>query len=331
MTSVALNTPERATWLAARKLGIGGSDIGAVVGVDPFKTALDVYLDKTGQVEPFEGNEFTLWGNRLEGVIAEEYAERVSVTVRSSPMLVHPEFPWALCTPDRLVYLTDEQVVPDWGVEIKNRNHFNKDAWGEPGSDEVPHEVAAQSHWCMFVTGLRRWDVAVLLGGNRLGIYTLEYDEELATSLRERAHAFWHEHVIPRITPPLDGSESSRRYLNGKWPLHGEGLKAATPDIVAAAERLRQVRGTLDTDEAAKSALENLIKDFIGEQAGVALPDGSKITWKRPKASTRTNWEGLAQGLKSRLTDEEWLTVVGLNTTEQVTARRFLCSFKEAK
>lgn len=327
-TAVAGLTPEQRE---LRKQGIGASEIAAVLGVDPYKTALDVYLEKTGQVAAFEGNEFTLWGNRLQAVIADEYAERMGVDVTPGQTVIHPQHPWALCTPDYLVGVVG--ATPGGprthGLECKNRNHFNQKAWGESGTDEVPLEVAAQCLWSMAITGLRKWDVAVLLGGNRLGIYHLDYDAGLAAAMLEQGLAFWRDYVLTRTTPPLDGSESSSRYLAGKWPIHGEGLKDATEEVAAMGEQLRIMRKLLKGTDSDKSALENLIKDFIGEQAGVRFPDGGKITWKRPKATTKVNWKMVADGLKSKVDDETYQTLVGIHTIEEPASRRFLCQFAE--
>ena len=308
-----------------RSQGIGASEIGAVVGVDPFRNALDVFLEKTGQVEPFAGNEFTEWGNRLEGVIAEAYADRMDVQLERSGTIVSSDADWRMCTPDRLV------IGADRGVEVKNRNYFNWKEWGEPGTDQVPIEIAAQVHWSMSVTKLPRWDVAVLLGGNRLGIYHLEFDADIAKDLVAKGHAFWHDYVLPRITPPLDGSESARQYLNNKWKLYGEALKEPTPEILEYAIALKHVRAGLKDGEGRKAALENLIKDFIGDSLGIELPaGGGKITWKSPKASTHTNWRMVAEGLK-RGRHRLHARLLDLHTEERAASRRFLCQFRDPK
>lgn len=324
--------------VALRRTGLGASEIAAVIGVDPYRNALDVFLEKTGQAQPFEGNEFTHWGNRLEAVIASEYADRRGVLIEMSTTLVHPDHPWMLCTPDRLVFPTADALAQrqiDRGLECKNRTYFNREAWGQPGTDEVPLEVAAQAHWSMLVTGVHLWDVAVLLGGNTLGIYSLAYDAALAAQLFEQAGAFWKNYVEPKVTPPLDGSSSSKAYLNRKWPMHSDALKPAPREIQEAAMSLKQVRAQIrdlqgaDGESGEKARLENVIKDFIGEQAGVLLLNGERITWKRPKAGVQVNWENVALGLKAKATKAEWDLVVDLNSTQRAATRRFLCTFKE--
>ncbi len=327
---------------ALRSKGIGASEIAAVCGVDPYRNALDIFLEKTGQVEPFAGNEATEMGNRLEPVIADAYADRMGVRLRTSGTVVSAEHDWMFATPDRLVEPATQTVLGarfesvevaaadssiDRGVECKNRNYFNHVEWGEPGTDEIPVEIAAQVQWSMRVTGIPHWDVAVLLGGNRLGIYHLDYDAELGSSMMERASVFWHDFVLQRVTPPIDGSSSATRYLNDKWRLYGDGLKTPTPEVLEYALKLKAIRADLKSGELGKAELENLIKDFIGDGVGIDLGADGKITWRRPKSSEKTNWRMVAEGLKL---EQEVLhaKLVDLHTEEKEATRRFLPQFK---
>lgn len=262
-----------------RKTGLGASEIAAVAGLDPFRNALDVFLDKTGQAPPFEGNEFTRWGNRLEAVIADEYADQLGVTVRSpGATLRHPTEPWILATPDRLV-LTDDPTVT-WGLECKARGVHQAERWGEHGTDEVPHEVAAQCHWAMGVTGLARWDVAVLIGGNDFRVYSLTRDEEILNGLIGIGRAFWFEHVVLGIHPTLDGSESAHRFLAKKYPLHSDEMVKADEEIDALCLELAARKRSLEIAKEHISGLEVSLKDFIGARMGILATCG-KVTWKQ--------------------------------------------------
>lgn len=307
--------------LEQRKQGIGASEMPALMGVDPYRSAIDVYLEKTGQAPPFDGNQYTYWGNVLEPAIANRYAELNDVEVVECGTLVHPVHPWMMATPDRIV-----KADPERGLECKNRGGYNVNAWGEPGSDEIPDEVAIQGHASMAVTGLRRWDVAVLLGGNQWASYVLEYDKELAESLIEVGRAFWHENVLAGVCPELDGSESSTNYVNKKWSLHGDLLVQAEPEIVVVADELRQVRIDISSLEIEKEHRQNLIKDAIGESAGIILPDGKKITWKAPKVGEKVDWQAVAKDLAERFVpEEEYVHTVNQHTTTTTPSRRFVC------
>ena len=64
----------RDQWLAERKCGVGGSDVGKVLGVSEWGTAVDVWLEKTGRTAPVEQSEATWFGNEMEDSVARRYA-----------------------------------------------------------------------------------------------------------------------------------------------------------------------------------------------------------------------------------------------------------------
>lgn len=279
-----------------RKTGLGASEIGAVAGLDPHRNALDVFLDKTGQTPPFEGNEFTRWGNRLEAVIADEYADRLGVMVRAPGVtLRHPHEPWILATPDRIV-LTDNPEVT-WGLECKARGVRQADRWGEDGTDEVPHEVAAQCHWAMAVTGMVRWDVAVLIGGNEFRVYTLHRDEDVLNGLIAIGREFWFKHVVTGVHPPLDGSATAHAFMAKKYPLHSDEIVKAPSEIDSLCTELAVHRAGVKQHETEVSRLEVLLKDFIGARMGVLASTG-KVTWKQI-ASGGVDYKAVAEALNA--------------------------------
>lgn len=278
MSTIAELSPEQR---ALRTQGLGASEVAAVLGLDPYKTALDVFLEKTGQADPLPENRFMRWGKRLEAVIADEYADNhPEATIATSATIVGDES-WMLATPDRVVASPTEKNT--WGLECKSRGHFNADAWGESGTDEVPHAVAVQCHWGMIVTRLNRWDVAVLLGGNDYREYTLEWDAAIALELVARARAFWFDHVVARLHPPFTGASSDHAFLLKTYPGHTDELVRATPEVGEWASLLQVHRSALAKHEAEKDRLEAQIKEFIGGRLGVEGPFG-KITWKHMDA-----------------------------------------------
>lgn len=264
-----------------RKQGLGASEVAAVLGLDPHRTPLDVFLEKTGQIAAFPGNQYTRWGNRLEDDIIEEYQERhPGWTVLPSPTVIGPES-WMLATPDRRVVMAGAPTpapIMDRGLECKCRGQYDRDAWGEEGTDEVPHAVAIQCHWGMIVTGLKVWDVAVLLGGNDYREYTIRYDEAVAASLVEKARHFWFEHVLKDVHPKFTGARSDHAFLLRNYPTHSGEIVVAPPDISLPVERLRHLREQRAQLEKEIDEIEANLKEFIGDRRGLQGP-GFKITW----------------------------------------------------
>lgn len=265
----------------ARRSGLGGSDAAAVLGVHPYRSPLDVYLDKLGLAAPFEGNEATRWGDLLEDVIAREYAERTGQNIaRTDAALRHPKHEWMLANPDRII------VGRSKGVEIKNVGARSAHRYGD-GPEDCAEEHICQSAWYMAVTDTDEWDIAVLVGGQRLRIYTIRRDLELEQLMIEAGERFWFGHVQAGVLPPVDGSESFKRYLAARYPRDTRPLRAASAEEAEWMRELAAVHGQRDEAEARAAMLENRLKSSMGDAGGI-FADERKITWKADKNGRRS-------------------------------------------
>jgi putative phage-type endonuclease len=183
--------------LEARKAGIGGSDVASIVGISPWKSKHQLYLEKRGEIEEeVLDSEIIHFGNVLEDVVAQEYARRNDVKVqRRNDMIKHEKYPWMLANIDRKV------VGRKKGLECKTADKFTRGKWGEDGSDDVPDHYRTQSEHYMIVTGLPEWDLAVLIGGNEYRQYHLQQDKELSEMIIEQEAIFWD--AVKKGIPPL--------------------------------------------------------------------------------------------------------------------------------
>jgi len=184
----------------ARRQFVGSSDAAAILGLDPYRSAADVYLDKTGQVEAFAGNEATARGVRLEPVLLDYAESELGREIARDVMRVHANE--LLCTNfDGLIY--DDEGMPAESVEAKST--VNSDEWGEPGSDEVPHRVIVQAHMgfaCL--PSLRVCHVPVLMPGYKtldFRLYRISRDEEIVRIVETECSKFMTHHVRLGIPP----------------------------------------------------------------------------------------------------------------------------------
>lgn len=312
-----LEAIEREAWLAARCQGIGGTDVAAIVGVNPYRTAIDVYCDKLGLSEPREETRAMRLGKRLEPVLIAEYSLETGLEALPwQALLRHPTVPWMLGTPDaRLVTLPR-------GLELKTAGGRQAHRWGEPGSDDVPDEYLCQVAWYMAVADMPEWDVAVLIGGQDFRVYHVERDAELEAALIERATDFWHRHIVAQVPPPLDGSPSSRRYIEARFRRNVAPLLQATIDQQDILDELVQARCRRLEAEAVEAELETRVKALIGEAEGIQWPLG-RVTWRASKDSTRTDWAAVAAALNPPG------DLVAEHTTTRPGSRRFLVTTRE--
>jgi len=252
-----------------RSRGVGSSDAAAVIGLNPYYSAVEVWLEKLGELPPFEGNQATKWGKLLEPAVRQEYAEQTARVVRLPPeTLVHPKFPWALCHPDGI---TDDARL----YEGKTSRH--SDGWGEPGTDEVPEHYLIQTQHAMMVTGLLVADLAVLIAGQDFRIYTIEADPELHAAMLEAESEFW-QHVLHRTRPQLDlRSPGAINVLKKLYPGSNGQTIDATEAMLRYRAELEEAQKLGKAAEANKHAAKAALLDFMGEAALLRFPDGRAL------------------------------------------------------
>lgn len=287
--------------LEERRSRLGASDVPIVAGLYPGKNALDVYAQKVLGVNSAD-TRFSKWGTKLEAVVALAYAERMGVKVqRHGRVSMHPVERWIGATPDYRVLkplMTKRKLLEIKTGDIHTANH-----WGEDGTDQVPDRVLAQVAIQMACEDADLADVAVLLGGNDLRVYHLVRDRDAETALIEFSRPFWFEHVVPKIPPALDHTESSKRLLASLFPNHDDLLLDAPQSVVTMVEQMKELESGIKPMEQEVDRLENEVRAAIGEHVGFRLPDGSKITWKQQNANPK--WKDVALKLGATTADAD--------------------------
>lgn len=271
-----------ADWLALRRSGIGGSDIGALLGMNRYTSPYELYLDKRGELPDMPRSDFldraARWGHLHEPLLAAEFARNHDVKTRRVGLIRHEAEPWRLANLDRQV-----AGCPDGPclLEIKNRSAWKAADWGPSGDPEgVPDTEALQTHWYLNVTGYRHAHVAVLINGNDDRYYRVDADDDLAADVVDMARSFWRR-VQDGDPPPLDGTEAVSELLAQLWT-GNEAEKVIAP---GDAEPLLKERADLKAQakalETALAEAENQLKAMLGE-AEVAISDGEPLfTWKQ--------------------------------------------------
>lgn len=332
-------TPEQ---VADRRNRIGASEMAVIAGLSKHQSPLELWAVKRGLVQPFNGNEFTEWGTRLEAVVADAYAEKMAVGVEKCDTIIIPDG-WRSATPDRKVF--DGSLVRHWddiegawvdetgmrlpwlrGLEVKCRGDYSAVDFGEAGTDQVPDEVAIQCHSTMSVLRVvgivvERWDVATLIGGNKFRNFLVHYDPQIDADLTEMAHNFWHNHVLPGIEPPVDSSAATTEYLRNKFKQNSEVLLDATLEQEEALLHLSSVRREISQLEKEETQLKNQFMEWIGDAAGVKGRAG-RVTWKAPSGNI-VSWKSVAEALNAPA------ELIAQHSTPM--GRRFLPTFPKGK
>lgn len=298
----------RKEFLERRKAGLGGSDAAVVAGASKWKTALELYLEKRGELDPDdEPKEYLLWGNEHEETVARIFGEAFGLKVRrTSHLYRHPEHPFMIANLDRII--EGERTL----YEGKTSNAFNLSDWG-PGipleltTDPETFEVRYKplENWRELVaSGAEAYDgvpeyymiqvqhslaaseredafLAVLIGGSALRVYYIRRDEALIEALIELEASFW-KRVETGNAPTADyAHDSTRELLKRRYPncipqaieLPGRGSDLA--------ERIQTLKAEAKAVSQELKEAENELYDLVGDNAAAVFADGSafKRTW----------------------------------------------------
>lgn len=263
---------DKLQWLKERQCGIGGSDVGAILGVNKYKTPFEVYLEKTEPItEVGEQSESAYWGDQFEEVVAKEFEKRTGKKVRRDRKhYKHKEYSFMVANIDRKV--VGENAI----LECKTANQYLANEWQD---DEVPASYLLQVQHYLFVTGAEVGYIAVLIGGQKFVWKEVQRDEELIEVIIEAEKEFW-KMVQDKTPPALDGSSAAEKYLKERY-------KEAEEDksIELGFEYKDKIKAYLDMKVQLKNfetqvkELENQIKFEIGN-AEYAHAPGYSLSWK---------------------------------------------------
>lgn len=261
----------RDEWLDARRAGIGGSDVGAIMGFNQYKSAYQVFLEKTGQYHEEVDNEAVYFGNALEDFVAQEFAKRTGKKVRRlNKMLVHPEHDFMLANLDRVV--VGERAV----LECKTASEYVKEAWE---GEEIPASYLCQVHHYLAVTGFEKAYIAVLVGGNKFIWKEIERDEEFIQILIDREKDFWENHVLKDVAPPIDGSDATNELIKKMYPQDDGTAIMLTKDDDVLLDAIDSISSEIKALEQQKKEYENQLKLKL-ENATEGHSQRHKVTFK---------------------------------------------------
>ena len=284
---------DRQAWLSIRYSGIGSSDAAAAVGLHPYKSQLELWMEKTGRQvsdsEPSRGEQLTSplhWGQVLEPIVADHYARHTGYRVqRVNAILQHTEHPWMLANLDREIVGNDEVQI----LECKTAGVFGARLWKEG----VPEYVQLQVMHQLAVTGQQAADVAVLLGGHQLEIHRIARDEAMIEQLIALERRFW-DYVENDTPPPADGSDSADQALRSLFPQDDGEVIDLSHDVALsqAFVDLQRVRQTLDEAKKEEARLKHRLQQAMGEATLATFPSGS-LSWKQARPTTRLDTKAL--------------------------------------
>jgi len=268
----------REEWLEGRRKGIGGSDVAAILGINPYKSAFSVYMDKI-EGTTFEGNIHTEFGNWMEPHIRDEFPrrfkkhEKIDIQVYEySYVLQHPEVEYFIANLDGIM------EHPELGtglIEIKTASEMQWKQWQD---EEIPDMYYCQIQHYLMVTGLS-YAYIVALVGKRLLWKLVVRDDEFIKLMSGRLKEFWENHILARVAPAPAGLDTDTDILKALYQQESPGqyveLHYYQDDYDRHKEITRQIKELNLEDEAIKQKFMQAIGD-----SELAYVGNKKVTWK---------------------------------------------------
>lgn len=282
---VRQGTPE---WHAFRRTHIGSSDAPIIVGESPYRSALDLFVEKTtgpAEVDATTARLFRI-GHAMEPVILGMYAEDTGRKVHRGRVIEDRDIPWLAASLDGDA---DGRVVEaKWSSSRR---------W----DDGVPPDVLIQVTHQMAVAQVNEADVAVL-SPRDFRIFTVAFDAAFWSSILELETRFIEDHLWPNIPPEPDGSRSSREALGRMFPEDDGEMIPADAETTSLVQRILDGDRQADALKAELDGMRNALRFLIGEKSGIEGP-GFRVTNRRAKDSQHFGWAEYAQSLE-RMIDQ---------------------------
>jgi len=297
---------------------IGGSDIAAIMGLNRWETPLSLWAKKTGKVEPFESNEAMELGTELEDFVAQKFSKRQDLKVRrDSRQFKHPKYDYMVAHIDRWIVATDALL------ECKTCGAWKAKEWE---GEEIPIEYVLQVNWYLGIVGKTTGWLAVLIGGQRFMVKSIEFDQDLFDKQVAAAKAFMETFIRKDVAPMAIPGDTDT--LLALFPgSSGQILDVTDPEMVddlnTAVAHKMELKREADEIAAEIDGIDVTLKEKIGENDGFKT-DKYKITWK-PQTSRRIDVQAVKDaGLFDQYSKESSTRVlrVALNKVKETKGKK---------
>lgn len=321
-----MTNEQRAAWLKGRRTGIGGSDVAAVLGLNPWKTPLDVWNDKLGLSEDKGMSEPAYWGTVLEDTVAREFQQRTGMKVQKvTHQFVDPECDWMIANIDRAIInreiakkvrpLLDVEEIEryanitgverpintDIAFEAKTANAFTADLWGPSQELEIrqnnlrtehviPLYYETQIQWYCGILKLKGMYLAVLIGGSDFRMYWVDARPDVFQVIKEKCSAFWNNHVLTKTPPePINIEDVLKLYGRS----NGKAIEAQGDLAINYGEYARlngEIKELKKQQDAVKAKIAIDMKDNE-----ILTLDGKKVLTYKTQTSKRFDSDSFKQ------------------------------------
>lgn len=287
---------ERQEWLAERRKYICGTDVAAILGLDEYKTALIVWQDKKGLLPDMEQNEAMRQGSDFEDYIARRFQEATGKEITNiGHNLGNPEYPFALCNPDRWI------VSENAGLECKFTSSLNYRKFKD---GNYPERYYTQCVHNMAVTGSDHWYLAVLIACKEFKWFEIKRNDEEIKALMEFERKFYEKYMLTDIIPDPDDSKLTTKALSAMFVDKEENDYAEKPELFSLCSQYKELDDEIKNLGKEQETVKQQIILAMEKYQTANVDDKFKVSYKTV-TSRLLNREALEKKYPDILKDEE--------------------------
>lgn len=287
ITAADMASVEEQIWQQNRAMGIGGSEVGALLGVDPYSTPYYIWERKTGRADGFEGNDYTRAGHLLEPVIKQWFTEQTGLKIHPVEHYASPTHPWRRVTPDGIVGdhgLMDAknsrfEISPDEIREGKKMNWYFQIMWGIGIWNELHPQQPLTNGYIVW-----------LGAGYQFQYLKFDYEQDVYEMMCEVVDHFWNEHVLTDIPPPPITREDILKAVGKVIPK----AKELEGDYAEFYQQYVHAKSEIKKWEEVADEMQQAIQLHLLEHDTATLNGKPVLTWKE-QAATRLDSKRLKE------------------------------------
>jgi len=289
MAYTIIKPADRQAWLAQREKGIGSSEVGTILGVNPFQTPYQLWRRKKGMDAPLQENEAMRAGHILEGAVATYFEEETGREVIKASagdwLAVDKEKEYLRVSPDRTYWLEGKHSKDNKGILECKTTQLDID------SDDVPMHWYCQLMYQIGVMNYQQGSLAWLTRGRKFDYKDIVFDADFYAYMVEQLTKFWVDYIQGDKEPPATSIED----VCLKFPRSIGKAIEANDEVMEAVNNLKMVKTQIDELNKQKKEAEDLIKTFMADSDTLCLA-GTKesnpvvvATWKTAKDTQKFN------------------------------------------
>ena len=268
-----------------RQLYLGSSDIAAILGMNPWKTPIDVWNEKVYPIDEKSKSGAIQIGNFLEKGLIEFAAEETNHKIFLNQFRVKGIFGANL---DGQAYQRINGRLEFLPIGYEAKTTSIAEGWGDEGTDDVPDYISIQCHHQIYAAALETVFIPVLIphfGRLHMKLYRIDRDEKILRDIVRLGKAWWKKYVETKTQPPAEGTPS----LEILKRIRREPETFAEPsNEVAVNEWMGARQERLDAEKREKTALATILEQ-LGTAEAARLSDGSVFTYMKQRGADRLN------------------------------------------